>query len=134
MSSIQTAIETISDSAKISASQDDFVTLFCFYDFHNIGPRPKVRYNHVAVYDLSLQLLYHSICVEAAAPYAVSSKLFHERQLRRFVVQVGDRDPRRERISELSSAFTDRTLRQYRRVFHAFQTPNVLVAEDDLPR
>ena len=44
MSFIQIAIDTISDRARISASHDDLVTLFCLYDLHNIGPRPKVKY------------------------------------------------------------------------------------------
>ena len=43
MSFIQIAIDTISDRARISASQDDLVTLFCLYDLHKIGPRPKVK-------------------------------------------------------------------------------------------
>ena len=59
MSFIQIAIETISDNAKISASHDDFVTLFCLYEFQSIGPLPKVSPNVFGwlynVYKLSVE-------------------------------------------------------------------------------
>ena len=34
------ACDTISDNAMISASHDDFVTHFCLFAFHMIGPLP----------------------------------------------------------------------------------------------
>ena len=52
MSFIQISVDTISDDAKISASQDDLVILFCLYDFHNIGPRPKLL-NKVTIIHLA---------------------------------------------------------------------------------
>ena len=44
---IHITIDTMSESASISASHEDFVLLFCLYDFHRIGPLPRVMYSPV---------------------------------------------------------------------------------------